>query len=96
MVGGKIHEPRLRSTGSFSSAAVGRHQGDVVAAQNLLLYVHPRQFAVHPQLKDQYRNGRGRMPLDIVHPVLLAQRALRGEFSGADASDGAIDAKGKE
>ncbi|MBI9086553.1 MAG: methyltransferase domain-containing protein [Desulfobacterales bacterium] len=47
--------------------------------QNMLLYVHPRRLSTHPRLADVYREGRGQMPLDVVHPVLLAQYALRVE-----------------
>lgn len=63
--------------------------------QNLLLYVHPRQFGIHPQLKDQYKKGQGRMPLDVVHPVLLAQYALRRESAGGGSTGEGLVAKGK-
>lgn len=47
--------------------------------QNLLLYVHPRRFKAHAYLAEYYRATQGRMPLDVVHPVLLAQHALHSE-----------------
>ncbi|MFH1985910.1 MAG: class I SAM-dependent methyltransferase [Pseudomonadota bacterium] len=49
--------------------------------QNLLLYVHSRRLSSNPRLAAVYREGRGKMPLDVVHPVLLAQYALRAESS---------------
>ena len=47
--------------------------------QNLLLFAHPRQFKLNSSLADYYGATRRRMPLDVVHPVLLAQYAMRSE-----------------
>lgn len=47
--------------------------------QNMLLYVHPRQLSTHPRLAATFQAGRGQMPMNVVHPVLLAQYALRAE-----------------
>ena len=53
--------------------------------QNMLLYVNSQRLPVHPRLAAVYRNGQGRMPLDVVHPVLLAQYALRTQDSVPDS-----------
>ena len=44
--------------------------------QNLLLYAHPQRLSANSRLADYYRAGNRRMPMDVVHPVLLAQYAL--------------------
>jgi SAM-dependent methyltransferase len=44
--------------------------------QNLLFYARPQHFQIHSRLAEYYRMGHPRMPLDVVHPVLLAQYAL--------------------
>ncbi len=44
--------------------------------QNLILYVHPRRLDRLPRLKAFGEAGLQPMPLDVVHPVLLAQHAL--------------------
>lgn len=45
--------------------------------QNLLLYAREQRLTDYPRLTSFYRSGHLRMPLDVVHPVLLAQYALR-------------------
>ena len=50
--------------------------------QNLMLYVHPQRLSAYSRLAEYNRMGPTRMPLDVVHPVLLAQYALRLKDSG--------------
>jgi len=47
--------------------------------QNLLLYANVQRLAAHSRLADRHGRGHGQMPLDVVHPVLLARYALKSE-----------------
>lgn len=55
--------------------------------QNLLLYANERCLSTYPRLAFFCLSEHARMPLDVVHPVLLAQYALRAE-NAADTVTG--------
>lgn len=54
--------------------------------QNLLLYVRRERLAAFPRLQAFHRSGGASMPLDVVHPVLLAQRVMEHRAAGPAAA----------